>query len=121
MDQRGEIMEIWKHKKTGKWFIYLTDTVSDEAYFITPPNDLGKVSIKSLKLSIFGEDVEDDDAKTLLSKGMISEDQFDRYQTYKRDRVIERAENTAEIIKDWPEWKKKELIQELKAMKEESD
>ncbi len=44
-------MEIWKHRKTGKGFIYIHDTGLDEALFVTP-----LAEIKPLKKSIFEKD-----------------------------------------------------------------
>ena len=111
-------MEIWKNKATGKWFIYLMDTGSDEALFITPPNDLGEVSIKSLRLKLFDEDAEDGEDETLLSKGMITEEQLNRFLLYKQDRVGEEVEKVAEIVKHWDSSEKERLIQELKAIDE---
>jgi len=113
--KRGS-MEIWKNKASGKWFIYIMDTGSEEALFVTPPNENGEVSIKSLQMNFFDENTKDDETETLLTKGMITEGQLKRFNLYRKDRVGEEVEKVVDVIKHWAPSEKEKLIQELKAI-----
>ncbi len=65
-----------RNKESGKHFIYIEATESDEALFVTPQNDL-----KSLKIFLFYE-MEEGDADRFLSHGLITKLQFQTYQQY---------------------------------------
>ena len=103
-------ISVWGNK-----VFWAEDTGRDEALFVTPPNDLDEASIKSLKLNLFDEDAEDDDDEALLSKGMITREQLNRFQSYKQDRIGEEVDKVTDIVKNWSSSRKERLIQEFQA------
>lgn len=72
-------MEIWKNKKSGKGFIYIEDTVREEALFVTPEGE-----IKSLEKNLFEREVTEDEET-------ITEQQKQKHQQYMADRRADAA------------------------------
>ena len=69
-------MDIFKNKASSKYFIHIEDIESGEALFVTPDGDL-----KVLELSLF-ESQEPVDEDSLLSRGLITQLQVERYNKY---------------------------------------
>ena len=73
-------MDICKHKKTGKYFIYIHDSGNDEALLVTPLSE-----IKSLSVDQFDE-IEDKDECYLISNDLINSEQAKRFREYNKNR-----------------------------------
>lgn len=80
-------MEVCKHKLSGKIFIFLKEAGFDKAVFVTPQN-----KIKTLNIDQFDE-IEDENKDLLLSKGLITEEQLNRSDQYKKDRADNEVDN----------------------------
>ncbi|MBC8463766.1 MAG: hypothetical protein H8D61_02190 [Deltaproteobacteria bacterium] len=70
------ILDIFKNKTSGKYFIGLDDEDGETAFMITP---LG--AVKSLELHLF-EHLETSDPESLLADELITEIQFEKYREY---------------------------------------
>jgi hypothetical protein len=73
-------VEIYKHKQSGKHFIYIHETNKVKALFVTP-----QAEIKSLEWKFF-EKIPDQKLKTLLMRGVISSDQANVFRRYIKNR-----------------------------------
>ena len=81
-------MNICKNKRTGKYFIYINDTVNEEALFVTP-----NAEIKNLKLDIFTDEPEEYTEASLLENNLITKEQFQKFNEYKKNRSEDSDEN----------------------------
>jgi hypothetical protein len=81
-------MYICKNKRTGKYFIYITDTVNEEALFVTP-----NAEIKNLKLGIFTDEPAEYTEASLLESNLITKEQLKLFHEYKKNRSDEDFEN----------------------------
>lgn len=100
-------MEIYKNKKSGKYFIYIADSGNNEALFVTPLNE-----IKSLKLSLFNEPEEDADC--LLSHALIPEAQVERFREYEKDRSEEAVENFQDSFDQLSPYQQRRVFEAIK-------
>jgi len=75
------ILDIFKNKTSGKYFIGLDDEDGKTALMITP---LG--AVKSLELHLFVH-LETSDIESLLADELITEIQFEKYREY-RDKLL---------------------------------
>ena len=76
-------MEVCRKRRSSQYFIYLFKIPnSDKALFINP-----KLQIIRLPLSQF-EDPIDEEEGSLLSKGMVTEGQVEKYQRYERNKEM---------------------------------
>ncbi len=76
------VIEIYKHKTTGKYFIYIQDTSADEALFINPEG-----RILPLPLSFFEDGPKEGEADDLFSKYPITKEQLERFVKYTQNRM----------------------------------
>jgi hypothetical protein len=103
-------MEICKNKNSGKYFIYIADSGNNEAFFVTPLNQ-----IKSLKISLFNElEGEEEDVDYLLSHALITEAQVERFREYEKDRSEEAKENVLDSFDDLNSYEQRKLFEEIK-------
>ena len=105
-------IEFCINKSSGKYFIYIQHSGEKEALLITP---LGE--IKSLNMDLF-ELPEENDANRLLSEGLVTEKQIERWKLYNEYRAqdkIEHAQILAEqctieqleqLLNEWEQEKK---------------
>ncbi len=70
-------MEIYQNKSSGKYFVYIENIGLSKALFISPN---GK--IKPLELSLFDDEVMDDDEYYLFFEKLITNQQFKKYYEY---------------------------------------
>ncbi len=105
-------MVVYRHKKSTKWFICIDETGNNEALFVTPEDDSGKVRIISIAFEKFDGEKEADE-ESLLSEGIISVAQLSRFKIYKEDRRVEDVEN---IKHNFTPSQIKQLIKELEEM-----
>ena len=101
-------MEVCRHKKTGKYFIYIQDSGVNEALLVTP-----LAEIKSLNLSQFFE-VEEDDENTLLKNSLIEPAQLHRLREYQSSRSVEAVENMKYLFDKMSEYQKKDFLEWVK-------
>jgi len=80
-------MEIYKHKTSGKYFIYIEDAGIDEALFVNP-----RCKILALPLSHFFENPEEGTADHFISKNFITPEQAERFEHYRQNRSAENSE-----------------------------
>lgn len=86
-------MEIYKNKSTGKHFIYLDDTDTDDsALFITPG-----CKVIPLKFDLFFDEPKEGEEGDLVSDGLITKEQLDRYKQYNKDRNNEAGDRFEDI------------------------
>jgi hypothetical protein len=73
-------MEVCRNRKSKQYFIYLFKIPnSDEALFISP-----KLEVIRLPLGRFEGPIDEEEG-SLLSRGMVSEGQVEKYQQCERD------------------------------------
>ena len=100
-------MLVYKNRSSGKHFIYIQKTGNDEALLVTPQSE-----IKSLKLRLF-EALEEKDEDYLLSNGMITENQLERWTQYRKDRSEDIIESCVIQAEELLPYQRKRLIKEL--------
>jgi len=101
-------MRVCKNRSSGKHFIYIQKTGNDEALLVTPQSE-----IKSLKLRLF-EALEEKDEDYLFSKGIITENQLERWKQYRKDRSEDISESCEILAEELSPYQKKLLIKRLK-------
>lgn len=101
-------MEVCKHKQTGKYFVYIHDTVGNEALLVTP-----LAQIKLLNLSQFSK-VEEKDDDYLISNRLIEPDQAHIFREYQKSRSEENIENLKDLFDEMPAYQKKEFLELIK-------
>jgi hypothetical protein len=78
-------MEIYKNKSSGKYFIYIEDTDTDDgALFVSPG-----CKVIPLQLNLFFDEPEEGGEDDFLSDGLITKTQLERYRQYNEDRLKE--------------------------------
>jgi len=76
-------VEVYRNRRSRQYFIYLFKIPNgDEALFINP-----KLQVIRLPLSRF-EDPIDEEEGSLVSKGMVTAGQVEKYQRYERDKEM---------------------------------
>ena len=100
-------MEVCKHKRSGKTFIFLKDAGFDNAVFVTPQS-----KIKTLNIDQFN-DIEDEDRDLLLSEGLITELQVKRFEQYRKDRTDNEVENLIYAFNQLSSYGKIQFFKEL--------
>ncbi len=100
-------MEIYKHKNTGKYFVYIHDSGDNKALFVTPLNE-----IKALSLCQFSED-EDGDENCLVSNRLIEAEQVQKFHEYGKRRSEENYENAVDALSEMSASKGKYFIESL--------
>jgi hypothetical protein len=101
-------MDICKNKRTGKYFIYINETVNEEALFVTP-----NAEIKNLKLKIFTDEPEECSEAGLLEKNLITKEQLQMFHEYKKNRYDEVSENFNDYFDTWTQLEKHLFIKKL--------
>ena len=104
-------MIVYKHKQSGKHFIFIDEleTDIDQAIFVTPPLD-GKIRIINQPYSMFEDDPIEGNEKDLIFNGIITVEQVFAYQTYRENRRDEREDNFIFIWKQMSDFEKKESV-----------
>jgi hypothetical protein len=100
-------MEIYKNKSSGKNFIYLVDTGSNEALFVTPQNET-----KPLKTSLFNKP-ENEDADYLLSHGLITKAQAERFREYEKNRSEDAVETFEYLFDQLSPYQRSKVIEAI--------
>lgn len=91
-------MEIYKNKSSGKFFIYIEDTDTDDgALFVSPG-----CKVLHLQLNLFYDEPEEGDEDDFLSDGLISKTQLERYRQYNEDRLEEPGNRFEDIRESLP-------------------
>ena len=75
-------MEIYKHKVSGKYFIFVEEVEGDidKALFVNP---LGRVIL--LNLDLFYDDIKDGEDDVFFGRDFITKEQIEAYQRYTKD------------------------------------
>ena len=73
-------MEVGRNRKTGVGFILIEETDNGAGLFVTP-----SCQIKPLNRRLFHDPV-DDDLEVVLSRGLITEGQIEKYKKYGGDK-----------------------------------
>ena len=103
-------MEICKNKRSNKYFIYIEKTGRDEALLVTP-----EAQIKSLKLNLFNE-IEDREEAALLKNKILTEAQVKRFHEHRKNRSDEIVERFEYYVEALSTFEKKELLKKLEKM-----
>ena len=78
-------MEIYKNKSSGRYFIHIEDSDTDDgALFVSPG-----CKIILLQFDIFFDEPDEGDEDDFLSDGLITKEQLERYRQYDEDRLTE--------------------------------
>jgi hypothetical protein len=101
------VMEVCKHKISGKIFIFLKEAGFDKAVFVTPQS-----KIKTLNIDQFDE-IEDENRDDLLSQGRITELQINRFEQYKKDRTENEVDNLIYAFNQLSSYGKIQFFKEL--------
>ena len=101
-------MDICKNKRTGKYFIYINETVNEEALFVTP-----NAEILNLKLKFFTDEPEECSEAGLLEKNLITKEQLQMFHKYKKNRYDEEFENLKDYFDTLTKLEKHRFIKEL--------
>ena len=73
-------MEVYRNRRSRQYFVYLFNIPnSDEALFISPKLQVIRLPLGRLEGPI------DEEEGSLLSRGMVTEGQVEKYQQYERD------------------------------------
>jgi hypothetical protein len=75
-------MEIYKHKVSGKYFIYIEDTRDGEALFVNP-----LCRLLSLPLSSFSSEVRRGKGEYFYENALITREQLETWQNYSDDHM----------------------------------
>ncbi len=76
-------MEVYRNRRSKQYFVYLFKIPNgDEALFINP-----KLQVTRLPLRQF-EDPIDEEEGSLVLKGMVTEEQVEKYQRYERNKKM---------------------------------
>jgi hypothetical protein len=103
------IMEVYKHKKTGKYFVYIQDSGDNSALFVTPLSE-----IKVLKLSHFlEEEVEDGEEDYMVSNRLIEVEQVQKFHEYMGSRSEENYDNAVDAVAEMSASQKKEFLKSI--------
>lgn len=103
-------MLVSPNKMSGKCFILTGKIDYNKSIFVTPQN-----KIKILDRTLFDEEFEGEKA-ILVSTGLLTKNQINRYHNYKSDREEEKIENFRSLIEDMTPWERKELLRQLKSL-----
>ncbi len=86
-------MEIFKNKSSGKYFIYIDDTDTDDgALFVSPG-----CKIIPLQFDLFFDEPEEGDEDEFISDDLITTAQSERYRQYNEDRFKESGDRFEDI------------------------
>jgi hypothetical protein len=85
-------MEVCKNNSSNQYFIYIEQTGYAEALLITP-----EAQVKSLKLELFGEVTEKEEAY-LLQNNIVTDAQVKRFHEYNKSRSDEFVERFEEML-----------------------
>lgn len=100
-------MEVCKNKATGKYFIFLEQTMVGQALFVTPES-----KIKNLNMDLFKE-LEDEDENDLLSQNIITDRQAEMYHMHSSYRVRDKSFPFREYLEQLPLSERKKVIKEF--------
>ena len=97
-------MLVSQNKISRKYFVLIEDLDDEKSIFVTPQN-----KIKTLSRDLFNEEFEGEKA-ILISNGLLTKSQINRYNSYKSDRKEEKNENFSMAIEDMAPWQRKKLL-----------
>lgn len=100
-------MEFYRHKASGKIFIFIGYIDDDIGYFVTPE---GKR--KELELSMF-EEVDEIDSENFLSGGLLSSKQVESCNQYIKNREDDLVERSVRKFDEMPLHKQQEFLKKL--------
>lgn len=87
-------MEICKNIRSGKSFVYLRSDTPDKFLSITPDGE-----IKPLETRFFEESIEVDD-DSALDQGLITKEQLERYEIYRKLRKSDFSDHISVIAEE---------------------
>jgi len=88
-------VEIYKNKKSGKYFIYIQDVSLHEALFVNP-----KCRIIAFPYKHFYDSPKEGEAGAFVSENLITTEQVKRFEEYKQDRARENYNNKLNHIRN---------------------
>ena len=103
-------MEVCKNKRSNRYFIYIQNTGSGEVLLVTP-----EAQIKSLKSHLF-EEIEEKEENYLIQSNLLSREQIQRLNDYKKNRSDEVVEHAIDMINELSPYDKKRLLEKLEKM-----
>jgi hypothetical protein len=105
---KGRAMEICINKCSNKYFIFVQNIEDGKRLLITPFGE-----IKTLEERHFLEPI-DEDEYLLLSEGLITKQQYEAYQIYKRNRGHEQVEGFMFIFENLDPWHQQRFLHDLR-------
>jgi hypothetical protein len=105
-------MEICKNKASGQYFIYIRENGDEEALLVTP-----EAQIKSLRMNLFDDPQENDEAYLLESK-LITADQVRRFHEYNKNRSDDVMENMEDYFGQMSPYEQDVFIRKLQEIAE---
>lgn len=104
-------MITYKHRLSGKHFVYIQDSGYDSALFVTPLSD-----IKVLELSQFTEG-DDQNEEYLICNNLIEVEQAQKFHEHTKRRSEDNYENVEDLFHEMSESQKKRFIEQLLKLK----
>lgn len=104
-------MITYKHRLSGKHFVYIQDYGYDKALFVTPLSD-----IKMLELSQFDEG-DDQDEDYLIRNNLILVEQAKKFHEHKKRQSQDNLENVEDLFDEMSESQKKKFLEKLLKIK----